>query len=85
MTMIVYTTKYALSSGIETIDTGDTDVFSDGYMIFGHRYYAIQHVHKDLCSAQVAAEAARKKKIASLEKQIELLKKLEIEVIGGGS
>ena len=83
--MIVYTTKYALSSGIETIDVGDRDVFSDGYLILKHRYYAISHVHKDLESARVAADALRNRKIGSIEKQIEKLKKLKIKVVDGGS
>lgn len=84
--MKVWITKYALAQGI--IEANTEKVSNDGYCrvywtdksgykcdsFLNQRYY-----EKDKESAIAKAEEMRKKKIASLEKRIEKLKKMKFE------
>ena len=80
--MIVYATKYALTSGIERMDTHKRDPFSDGLFIHSDGpYYTAKHLFKDESAARVDAEEMRRKKISSLEKQIEKLKAINFKVV----
>jgi hypothetical protein len=81
--MIVYTTKYTLTSGVEKIDIGDKDPIADGYLIKGGVYYSKNSLFTDVELAVAAASKLRDKKIASLEKQITKLRNLEIKVVEG--
>ncbi len=81
--MIVYTTKYALTSGVEKIDTGDKDPIADGYLIKGGCYYPKNSLFSNVDEAMAAADKLRDKKIKSLEKQITKLRNLEIKVVEG--
>ena len=83
--MKVYITKYALTQGIFEVE-GEVcggifgrmfDAEKNGY--FHNHPYGIDEWHRTRASAVRTAEQMRQKKIASLEKQIEKLKKMKFE------
>ena len=78
--MKVYITKYALTKGIEEMDTtgpeGDLAVRD---AVLYHRVYRPPNWHWVRASAVARAEQMRLKKIASLRKQIAKLEKLRFE------
>ena len=77
--MKVYITKYSLSSGI--IEAEGKDI-GNGYVSVKD-FYSVFKIGKDcfdtMESAIKKAEDMRKKKISSLEKKIEEMKKLRFE------
>lgn len=80
--MKVWITKYALTSGIlekEVKDFGDGSVkeIENSFPIYYHGEGKEWHRTKE--SAIAKAEEMRKKKIASLKKQIEKLEKMEFK------
>lgn len=78
--MKVYITKYALTKGIlekEVEDCGNGMVRENENHF--PTYYHGTDWHKDKQSAIDKAEEMRKKKIASLKKQIEKLEKMKYE------
>lgn len=86
--MKVWITKYALTSGIEEIDSKNVKSFSINgtYLHFrrtGNNYCLEVYSKNEWCnrkeSAIAKAEEMRKKKIASLKKQIEKLEKMKFE------
>lgn len=84
---IFYITNYALTNGIMkvsgTIDSSSGEGLS--YKWHGHTQYIYgkNQWHSSINAAKARAEEMRKKKIASLKKQIEKLEKLEIKVVSG--
>lgn len=90
--MHVYITKYALTSGIQVreLDEDTTSKLSESPKRIvckaaqGERNFWLVWTpdwYKTLEEAQARAEEMRKKKIASLERQLEKLKTMKIEVI----
>ncbi len=85
--MKVWITKYALTNGLEEIDSEKMSSFSiDGtYLSFCRTGGSIPEVypknnwHYDKKYAVAKAEEMRKKKIASLKNQIEKLEKMKFE------
>lgn len=78
--MKAWITKYALTKGIlekEVEDCGDGMVRESGNHF--PTYYHRTDWHKDKESAIAKAEEMRKKKIASLKKQIEKLEKMKFD------
>ena len=86
-TKTLYRSKYALSEG--KINAAKYEVSSDGdWRRIGGPYYEYylklgRDVHETAEGAIKAAEAARAKRIASLEKQITKLKALQFTVDHG--
>lgn len=83
--MKIYITKYALTTGIKEIDIENRSVTNDTiYFCNNSNYY--QHYrgndwHTTLESAILRAKDMKKRKIKSLEKTLERIKNLEIEVV----
>ena len=84
--MKVWITKYALTQGIIEADT--EKISNDGYCHAywadksGHKYDSFlnqRYYEKDKESAIAKAEEMRKKKIASLKKQIEKLERMKFD------
>lgn len=80
--MKVWITKYALSKGIKEKEVKQSDSFPE--TVYGKDLYESYHGegkewHRTKESALARAEELRKKKIASLCKQIEKLEKLRFE------
>lgn len=77
-----FLTKYALSNGIKACDGGPVDEL--GYVRlagYGFTSYRLgRDVHETEAAAKAAAEAMRKKKVASLQKQIAQLEKMTFKV-----
>lgn len=80
--MKVYITKYALSQGIFEVDGEVSELFPDTFDARGYLGYFHgdgKEWHRTRESAIKRAEEMRKKKIASLKKQIEKLEKMKFE------
>ena len=88
--MKVWITKYALTQGIEEIDSNQVKEFEmtdTGYLCFrrNEKYsfateiYSQKEWYRTKESAIKKAEEMRKKKIASLKKQIEKLEEMRFE------
>lgn len=80
--MKAHITKYALTKGIIEMDVVESPNFQD---MVSERSNRLRHFHGmdwhlSKMQAIEKAEEMRSKKIASLEKQIEKLKKLKFEV-----
>lgn len=77
--MKVWITKYALTGGIQEMEGGLSG--ERQYFFSNDNSYCIapNHWHKTRAEAVTCAEQMRQKKIASLEKQIDRLKKLKFE------
>ena len=79
-TIVVFTSRYALSDGISRTEIEDTGL---GYL-WDRRLGRIYHLGKDCFEteegARADAEKRRALKIANLKKQIAKLEKLEIKV-----
>lgn len=80
--MKVWITKYALSKGIKEKEVEQSDEFPE--IVCGKDLYDSYHGegkewHRTKESALAKAEEMRKKRIASLRKQIEKLEKLRFE------
>lgn len=83
--MTVWVTKYALSRGILKLDAEVCDVKTDGTMVrvrgnYGDTYYHRQDWSPSESVAFAMAEVMRKKKIASLEKQLKAMKALKFKI-----
>ena len=63
--MIVYSTKYALTRGIEKLEIAD-DAFGDRYLFHRGNVYPRSSIFQDLNEAIKHAEEMRDKKIARL-------------------
>lgn len=85
--MKIWITKYALTTGIEMIESERMASFSiDGALLTFCRYswstpeqYTQKYWHKDRASAIAHAEEMRKNKISSLQKQITKLESIKFE------
>ena len=85
--MKVWITKYALSDGIEQINSENMKMFGieGGYLSFCRYAGSVPEVyskgnwHKTKEAAIAKAEEMRQKKIASLKKQIEKLEGMKFE------
>lgn len=84
-----YLIKYAISSKGEIRTFATENAPSDHSYVFEPGTWASHKIGRDLFTtpedAIAAAEAARKKKIASLRKQLAALEKLEFRVKGGAA
>ncbi len=80
--MIVWITKYALTSGIYKIDAKPSDEFSRMVQEIGTNYPTYFHKpdwYESKTEACARAEKMRQEKIESLNKQIEKVKSLRFE------
>ena len=76
--MKVWITKYALTDGIKEA-TAKKSNDGYGYVTDWHEWFSEEDCFTDKFSAIQKAEKMRKKKIASLKKQIEKLEKMRFE------